>query len=100
MVRVTADPFTFHDSGIENGISLDNLSPPAPSQFLAMYASGATHLQWDASTAADFSELPALPWIERQLRAGPGSLVVETSETGYVDPGTAGSYYKVSAVGT
>lgn len=99
MVRaVTADPLTFHDSEIDNGFSVDNLSPPSPSQFMAMYSSGATHLSWGASVEPDFASFRLYRGSSADFVPGLASLVVETSETGYVDPGVAGSYYKVSAV--
>lgn len=46
----TASSFTFFDSPIDSGYSLDNLAPGVPSSFL--YAAG--DLSWDESTAADF----------------------------------------------
>ncbi len=51
----TADPYTYFDSGVENGYSIDNLSPPAPTAFRGSYLAGAMHLHWDVSTATDFA---------------------------------------------
>jgi hypothetical protein len=84
MVRaVTSDPFTFYDSEIENGFSIDNLSPPAPSQFLAAYASGATHLHWGVSPATDFASFRLYRGSSSGFVPGPGTFVAETTDTGY-----------------
>ena len=93
-----ADPFTFHDSGIENGISLDNLSRRRRRSSWPCTPRARPTSSGIASTAADFTSFRLYRGSSASFVPGPGSLVVETSETGYVDPGTAGSYYKVSAV--
>jgi DNA-binding beta-propeller fold protein YncE len=99
MVRaVTANPLTFYDSGVEYGYSVDNLSPPAPAQFLAAYVIDATHLHWGASAAPDFAGFRLYRGSSADFTPGPGSLVTSTTDTGYVDVGPAGSWYKVAAV--
>src|SRR4029453_9050684 len=67
-------------------------------QFLAAYASGATHLHWGVSPASDFASFRLYRGSSSGFVPGPGTFVVETPDTGYVDSGVAGSYYKVSAV--
>jgi hypothetical protein len=99
MVRaVTADPFTFYDSGIEFGFSIDNLAPPAPAPFVAAYASGATHLHWGMSPASDFASFRLYRGSSAGFVPGPGTFITATTDTGHVDAGSAGSYYKISAV--
>jgi hypothetical protein len=99
MVRAaTADPYTFFDSGTENGFSVDNLSPPAPAPFLAAYSGGATHLHWGASTAGDFATFRLYRGESADFVPGPGTFVTATPDTGYADVGAAGSFYKLSAV--
>jgi hypothetical protein len=99
MVRAaTSDPFTFFDSGAENGFSVDNLSPPAPSAFFADYSGGATHLHWDVSPAGDFATFRLYRGTTADFVPGPGTLVIATEEAGYVDAGPAGGFYKLSAV--
>ena len=77
---------------------MDNLSPAPPTQFTAAYEGGATNLHWGPSSEPDF-------WYYRVYRGsaadfvpGPGNLIATRSDTGYVDVGPAGSYYKLSAV--
>lgn len=99
MVRAaTADPYTFFDSAVENGFSVDNLPPPTPSPFTAAYAAGATHLHWSASTASDFAGFRLYRGASADFVPGPGNLIATTPDTGLVDAGPAGRYYKLTAV--
>ncbi len=99
MVRAaTSDPFTFFDSGADNGFSMDNLSPPAPSPFTGAYLAGATHLHWGVSPAGDFATFRLYRGSSPDFIPGPGNFVTATPDTGYADIGAAGSYYKLSAV--
>jgi len=99
MVRAaTADLYTFFDSGAENGFSVDNLSPPAPTPFLAAYLGGGTHLHWGVSPAGDFATFRLYRGASADFVLGPGTLVTATPDTGHVDAGPAGSFYKLSAV--
>ena len=99
MVRAaTGDPLTFYDSGVDDGFSVDNLSPPAPGPFTAAYTVGATHLHWGVSTASDFATFHLYRGASADFAPGPSTLVTATSDTGYVDTGAAGSYYKLAAV--
>jgi hypothetical protein len=95
---VTATPGLFHDSPPDSGYSVDNLPPVPPAPFTAAYLAGATHLHWGANSEPDH-------WYYRVYRGntagfvpGPGNLIAATADTGYVDPGAAGSYYKLAAV--
>jgi len=63
-----------------------------------MYSAGATHLSWDASHEPDFASYRLYRGSSASFEPGPASLVAETSETEYADPGSAGNYYKLSAV--
>jgi len=99
MVRaVTGSPFTFFDSGVENGFSVDNLAPPTPAPFVAAYLSGGTHLHWGVSPASDFETFRLYRGTSADFVPGPGTLVTATTDTGYVDVGPAGRFYKLSAV--
>jgi hypothetical protein len=95
---MTPDPLLYYDSAPDSGYSVDNLPPAAPAPFTAAYTGSATALHWGESGEADF-------WVYRLYRGssadfvpGPSNLIVTRSDTGYVDPGPAGSYYKLSAV--
>jgi hypothetical protein len=98
VLAVDAQPFTFYDSGVESGYSIDNLPPSTPSPFTAAYAAGATHLHWALSAASDFATFRLHRGASAGFSPGPGTLVAATTDTGFVDTGSAGSYYKLSAV--
>lgn len=95
---VTADPLTFYDSAVENGFSVDNLPPPAPAPFLAAYTSGATRLDWGQSPAADFASFRLYRGASANFIPAVSNRLTETIDFSYVDPGAAGSWYKLSAV--
>jgi hypothetical protein len=95
---MTPDPLTYYDSGTEYGYSIDNLSPPSPAPFEAAYTASATHLHWGVSAAGDFATFRLYRGASANFAPGPGNLVVATTDTGFVDAGAAGSYYKLSAV--
>jgi hypothetical protein len=99
MVRAaTSDPYTFFDSAIENGISVDNLPPQTPSPFTGAYATGATHLHWGQSPDQDFATFRLYKGATSSFVPGPGNLISAQPDTGYNDAGPAGSWYKLSAV--
>jgi len=82
----------------DSGYSIDNLAPPAPAPFTAAYASGATHLHWGTSPAADFSHFVLYRGASAGFVPGPATLIATPPDTGHADPGPAGSYYKLAAV--
>lgn len=99
MVRAsTVDPFTFYDSGTGLGFSVDDLAPPTPTPFLAAYASSATSLHWGPSPAADFLTFRLYRGTSPDFAIGDDSFLAAISDTGYVDMGVAGRYYKLTAV--
>lgn len=99
MVRAaTTDPFVFFDSSPGDGYSIDNLPPPTPTPFTAAASGGDTHLHWGENTAQDFATFRLYRGSSAAFVPGPGNLVVATSDTGYVDTGNAGDWYKLSAV--
>ncbi|MFI5371369.1 MAG: FG-GAP-like repeat-containing protein, partial [Candidatus Eisenbacteria bacterium] len=99
MVRAaTTTPSVYYDSAPDSGYSVDNLPPAPPAPFTATYTNGATRLHWGANGEADL-------WYYRVYRGGSadfvpgaGNLIATRGDTGYVDVGAAGSYYKLSAV--
>ncbi len=97
-VRAWIGPYSSIDSDVEYGRSVDNIPPPAPTPFTAAYASGATYLHWGASTAPDFATFRLYRGASSGFTPGAGNLVSASADTGYVDVGPAGSWYKVSAV--
>lgn len=95
---VTTDPLTFFGSGVETGCSIDNLAPPTPAPFLAAYQAGITHLHWAVSPAADFETFRLYRGADANFVPGAGNFVAATPDTGYLDPGAAGRWYKLTAV--
>ncbi len=99
MVRATtATPGIFYDSSPASGYSLDNLPPGPPAPFVAAYAGGATHLHWGENTEPDLWYYELHRGSTAGFVPGPTNLVATLGDTGYVDPGAAGSYYKLAAV--
>ena len=99
MVRAASDtPFTFYDSGVANGYSVDNLAPGSPAPLLAVYVPAATHLHWGPSAAADFQTFRLYRGSSEDFVPGLGNLIATTPDTGHVDAGDAGSWYKLAAV--
>ena len=99
MVRaLTPDPITHYDSFTEYGYSIDNLSPPTPTPFVVAYVASAAHLHWGVSGTTDFAKFRLYKGAGAGFVPAAGNLVVATTDTGYVDPAPAGSYYKLSAV--
>jgi hypothetical protein len=94
----TATPSVYYDSAPDSGYSVDNLPPATPAPFTGAYAGGATHLHWGANGEPDL-------WYYRVYRGGAadfvpgtGNLIATRSDTGCVDVGPAGGFYKLSAV--
>jgi sugar lactone lactonase YvrE len=97
-VRAWTGTHSHHESGLESGMSVDNLAPPAPSPFVADYGAGTTRLHWTESPAADFTTFRLHRNIDPAFVPGPTTLLVESPDTGYVDPVQPGFTYKLSAV--
>jgi sugar lactone lactonase YvrE len=95
---VTGTIGVFYDSATDSGYSLDNLAPAPPAPFTASYAGGATALHWSRSGESDFYAYRLYRASSAGFTPGPSNLVVTKSDTGYVDPGPAGSFYKLSAL--
>jgi hypothetical protein len=81
-----------------SGTSVDNLAPAAPDPFTANYFDGATHLHWGNNMEPDLASYRLYRGDTAGFLPGPGNLIATQSDTGYVDVGAAGPYYKLSAV--
>jgi sugar lactone lactonase YvrE len=98
MVRAWTGPFTYYDSELHPAMSIDNLAPPVPSPFTAGFNGGGTNLHWGVNPAADFATFRLYRGADPAFVPGPGTLLVATTDTGYVDPVQPGFTYKLSAV--
>jgi len=85
-------------SGEELGCSIDNLTPPPPTQLAAYYTSGATHLHWGANPAPDLAGFRLYRGTSADFMPAEDNRVANTAGAEYEDGGPAGRYYKVSAV--
>jgi hypothetical protein len=100
VTALTADPYVYYDSTPDSGYSVDNLAPDPPALFRAAYvwASGGTALHWICSKEADLFGHRLYRGLSADFVPGPGNLVVAKRDTGYLDVGPVGRYYKLSAV--
>ncbi len=93
---LTADPFVFFQSAPDSGYSVDNLAPPTPAPFAALYLQGSTALHWTPSPVPDFSEFRLYRGIAVNFVPGPSNLVIATRDTGYVDASPTPYVYKLA----
>jgi NHL repeat-containing protein len=94
----TATIGKYFDAVPDSGYSVDNMPPAPPSPFTAAYTGGATHLHWGANSDPDFCYYRLYRGNSAAFVPDPSNLIATSSDTGYTDPGAAGSYYKLSAV--
>ena len=97
VTALTSDPFIFFQSVQDSGYSVDNLPPPMPVPFAALYLQGSTALHWVVSPAADFREFRLYRGLSPEFVPGPSNLVIATRDTGYVDIGPTPYVYKLAA---
>ena len=88
----------FFDSEIDSGYSVDNLVPASPAPLTGSYSGGATLLHWHPNTEADLAGYRVYRGSSAGFVPGPASQIGAQADTGFADPGAAGSYYKVSAL--
>jgi hypothetical protein len=84
----------------DSGYSVDNLPPVTPALLTGNYAAGVTHLHWRVNSEADLAGYRLYRGSSAGFVPGPSNLVAAQADTGYRDVGSAGSYYKLSAVDT
>lgn len=94
----TETPATYYDSAPDSGYSVDNLPPVAPAPFAGDYVSSATHLHWGANSESDLWYYALYRGSSADFTPDASSFVATVSDTSYVDPGDAGSWYKLAAV--
>ncbi len=95
---LTSDPFVFFQSAPDSGY--DNLSPPTPGPFAALYRPGSTALHWTRSPAPDFSEFRLYRGLSPEFVPGPINLVIASPDTTYVDVAAVPYVYKLTATDT
>jgi hypothetical protein len=98
MVEARGNSGGFWDSAADSGYSVDNLGPATPAPFNGAYQAGATHLHWGENHESDLAGYRLYRGSSSGFVPGPGNLVSAQPDTGYVDGGAAGSWYKLSAI--
>ncbi len=96
---VTGDPFTFFDSPVDSGYSIDNLAPGVPQGLVANASGGSIDLSWQASGAPDFQYFRIYRGVTQDFEPDAGSLVHATTALSWNDASPpAGAVYKLTAV--
>ncbi len=95
---LTADANTWYNSPVDSGYSVDNLAPPAPSPFVAVYSGAGTQLHWLPSRAPDVAGYRLYRGVGADFEPGPATFLAAVTDTGYLDPANTGQYaYKLAA---
>jgi hypothetical protein len=94
----TANPDLIFSGAPDSGYSADNLAPPQPLAFTATWLGGATHLDWDPSPAADFSEFRLYRGEHADFAPDEDHLVQVVRGSEATDVAPSGAFYKLSAV--
>ena len=98
VVAVNAANTSHWDSAPDSGYSVDNLGPAAPAPLTGSYFNGSTHLHWGRNTEADLAGYRVYRGSSAGFVPGPGNRIGAPDDTGFADPGPAGSFYKLSAL--
>lgn len=91
------DDTAWWDSAPDSGYSVDNLAPPTPLPFLAVYGPANT-LHWTPSRAPDFLEFRLYRALTADFTPGPQTFLAATRDTGYVDAQGGIFHYKLVAI--
>ena len=86
------------ESWPDSAYSVDDLAPATPAPFIGNYAAGTTHLHWRPNTESDLAHYQLYRGSTLEFVPGPSNLIASPPDTGYADVGSAGSFYKLSAV--
>lgn len=88
----------FWSSPSDSGYSVDNLPPAVPQAFVSSHQSGATHLDWAANLENDLAAYFVYRGPTPDFVPSATYRIATPTSSEYVDPGPAGSFYKLSAV--
>jgi hypothetical protein len=89
---------TVYVSAADSGYSVDNLPPLPPAPLTGAAGGGATAIHWGPNLEPDLAGYRLYRGTAADFTPGPGNLVVAKGDTGHVDAGHVGWYYKLSAV--
>ncbi len=88
----------YWNSPPDSGYSVDNVAPATPAPFVGSYGSNVTHLHWGKNTEPDLAGYRLYKGSAAMFVPGPGNQIAAQPDTGFMDSGFAGGYYKLSAV--
>ena len=95
---LTPDVFTFFDSALDSGYSIDNIKPVSPNGFAVAYNGGSADLSWDPPQDPDFAAFLVYRGPTPNFVVSPQNLIHVTEEEQWTDDeGTQEDHYKVSA---
>jgi hypothetical protein len=94
---LTSDPLTFYASATDSGYSVDDLAPPAPLPFAAVYSAEGVVLHWAASTAPDFARFRLHRGSEASFVPDASNRIAVVDDTTYSDRSATARYYKLAA---
>jgi hypothetical protein len=98
VTALTANPSVFHDSPVDSGYSVDNLSPAILQQATAIFGNGYVALHWAPGLEADLAGYRIYRGASTSFIPGPSNLIASKPDTGFVDATTSSAYYKIAAV--
>lgn len=98
----TEDPFTYWDSPVDSGYSVDNLSPAPPSGLMAeqSFVPEGLSITWDPNAESDLQLYNVYRGLTEDFATDLSSLIASPSDASYFDDEwrwDSGFYYKVSA---
>src|SRR5262249_24839959 len=98
VTALTADPFTFYESNVDSGYSVDNLAPAQPNPFIGEYGPGVVSRRWGASHENDFATFRLYRGTFEGFTLSSENLIATQQDTSYADvSGSETSYYKLVA---
>jgi hypothetical protein len=98
VTATTTTPSIWYISEPASGQSVDNLAPAPPAPFTAAYVDGATYLHWGENDEPDIGYYHVYRGTSAEFSPSLANMVASQTDTGFVDVGPAGSFYKLSAL--
>lgn len=98
VTALTGDHAVFHESNVDSGYSVDNVPPPAPATFTGTHSAAGVVLRWSPSGAPDLAGYRLYRGATAGFVPGPSNFLASLPDTGYLDAGSLGGCYKLSAV--
>lgn len=98
VTALTTDPWTFYESSVDSGYSIDNLAPQAPMAFTGSYQSETVVMTWNPGFEPDLARYVIYRGGSADFVADSSTMIGSTTDTTWSDPRTDPSYYKLAAI--